>query len=205
MTCKWSLLVVVFVIATLCGMSALAQDKPSSLDEPLKRIESGLADAGARAVWNTSDGRIDTARRYQLISTDGCTMQIQMEVEASQGGRTTFSKFINSIPLSELDLSEIKLRTGDSGSPDPVFITSLNSSGGSGRGSFNLKLPIIGGRKVISYLVENRYDWTSNTRKSQGQQSFFSISFKDKKAAEQVALAFVQASRLCGAKEKAER
>jgi hypothetical protein len=93
----------------------------------------------------------------------------------------------------------------NTGSPDPVFVTSLNPSERESREGVNLRLQIIGGRKSISYVAEKRFDWTSSTSKSQGQQSFFLINFKDQKVAEQVALALIAMNRLCGAGERTKR
>jgi hypothetical protein len=82
MTRKWNLFVAGLALIAIYGMSALAQDK-TSLDEALKQVESGLANAGTRTVWNTSDGLMISKWRYQLIGADGCALQIQVDVESS--------------------------------------------------------------------------------------------------------------------------
>lgn len=206
MTRKWNLSIIAFVIVAMCSTSALAQDKPPSLDEAFNQIKSGLANAGTRTATSPSGVRIADTRRYQFIGAEGCSMQVLMEVDNFQGGRTSFSKFIETIPLSELDVSRIKARMADFVSGDtPIFRTGLTSSESSSRRTYIVDLITTGARKTITYVVERKYDWSSSVERSEGKGALFSISFKDKQAAEQVALAFAQAGRLCGAKEKSKR
>jgi hypothetical protein len=207
---KLNLFLIALAIGSLCcGVNALGQDvsssqgKPPSLEEALNQIKSGLSVAGARLTFSTSDGRIVDTRRYRFIGSEGCSLQILMEVDSTLGGRTSYSKFVETIPLDALDINGIGVRQlGPVSDAGPVFVKGLNSSEDGGRRAFSVRLSTGANRKTLTYLVEKTYDWTLSREHFEGKGSQFGINFIDKGSAEQVATAFRQASQICQAKER---
>lgn len=122
----------VFVVAAVCGTSALAQGQAPPLEEALNRIRSGMASAGTRSVENTPYGQQINIDAFEPVSLDSCTIQIGRinDSTKSAGGRGTVFTAVYTIPLGKLDFTKIRApyTTPYSRLGNSTFITSLSSS-----------------------------------------------------------------------------
>jgi hypothetical protein len=207
---KLNLFLIAVAIGSLCcGANALGQEasssqgKPPSLEEALNQLKSGLSVAGARLTYSTSYGRVVDARRYQFIGSDGCSLQVLMEVDFTMGGSTSHYKFVETIPLDTIDVGRIRVRRLGSGSDAGLIsVKGLNSSEDRDRRAFSVRLSTRAKRETFTYLLEKTYDRTASREHFEGKGSEFGINFIDRLAAEQLATAFRQASQMCQAQER---
>lgn len=169
-----------------------------------------MASAGVKSVENTPNGQRIDIRAFRPLVLDGCTIQIQMTNDdtASAGGRGGIFNAIYTIPLGKLDFTKIRTSYGDyySREGNSTFVTSLTSSRDGEKGSASVTLPTIGQQKTISYVAIVRFNYDLGPREKnpgrfEGNVTSVGIDFKDKKAAENVAAAFADASKLCSAKK----
>ena len=185
----------VLVAIAVCGTSALAQGQSTALVEALSQIRSGLPSAGFKVIdfTNPDRGRQTDIRTFRPLVLDSCTIQIEMTQDTTVPWRerSYVSRTIYTIPLDKIDFKRIRVNWRD-----VKLITVI--------------LATIGRQKTISAVsvVTPKYKAgakeTNPHRFDHNLDSVF-IDFEDKKAAQNMASAFSEASRLCSTPERQER
>lgn len=184
--------------ATTLAGSKPAQAQSPALNEALSRIKSGLSSTGLKLVDNAEHGRMVSTITYQAVSMEGCDIRIQttQETDAYRHPFRTFTA-VWTIPLGQLDPRKIRVEYGHGWSKTPT------SQKGWKMGHFSLALPTLKQQKIISSI------YTGSTYDKKGQViptwplpstnnlSSVWLVFKDKRAAQEMAAAFVGANRLC--------
>ena len=191
-------------LSLLLAATTLAGSKPPqaqspALNEALGRIKSGLSSTGLKLVDNAEHGRMVSTITFQAVSMEGCDIRIQTTQETDAYRRHPFRTFtaVWTIPLGKLDPKKIRVEYGHGWSKTPT------SQKGWKMGYFSLALPTLKQQKIISSISTGlTYDKKGHvipawTLPSTNNLSYVGLVFKDKRAAQEMAAAFVVANRLC--------